>query len=56
MTAIAMFYIVDGIAGPIVTGAAIGAMGEQGVVASVGTAGLLFVIALALYPGSSHRQ
>ncbi|MBD9579192.1 MFS transporter [Pseudomonas sp. PDM23] len=56
MTAIALFYTLGSIAGPIITGVVIGALGEQGLVASVGAVGLLFVLALALYPGSSPRQ
>lgn len=56
MTAIALFYTLGSIAGPIVTGAAIGMLGDQGLIVSAGAAGTLFVIALALHPGSPTRQ
>ncbi|WP_423357426.1 MFS transporter [Pseudomonas citronellolis] len=56
MTAIALFYTLGSITGPIVTGAAIGMLGDQGLIVSAGAAGTLFVIALALHPGSPTRQ
>ncbi|QXH33676.1 MFS transporter [Pseudomonas muyukensis] len=52
MTAIALCYTLGSIAGPIATGAAIGAIGDQGLVVSVGVAGVLFVVLLMVFGGS----
>lgn len=56
MTAIALFYTLGSIAGPIATGAAIGAIGDQGLLVSVGVVGMLFVVSLALHSCFSPRQ
>ncbi|HHK0531374.1 TPA: MFS transporter [Pseudomonas aeruginosa] len=56
MTAIALFYTLGSIAGPIVTGAAIGAIGEQGLVISSGVAGVLFIVSLVLHSCFAPRE
>lgn len=48
MTAIAMFYTLGSVIGPVVTGAMVSYVSAQGLMLSVGTVGVLFVVVLGL--------
>ncbi|WP_339560901.1 hypothetical protein [Pseudomonas sp. EA_65y_Pfl1_P113] len=55
MTAIAMFYTLGSVLGPIATGATVSYVSEHGLMISVGVVGVLFIGFLILRKGS-HKS